>query len=133
MAQAEIAFGDFWFALARLCGAQISPGAEKCSCWGWILAVDLNHPVHENARRHDGFRIEFAKFYEVPRLHDGEICCHRHYRIKVPSCSPVGEIAPAVGAPSLDERHIGPQCPFHDVSTAIEIARFLAFGEFGAS
>ena len=92
----------------------------------------MNHAIDENTGCHDHFRIEFAQFDEMARLHDGQIGCHRHYWIEVPARAPIGKIAPAVSMPSLNQSDIGVQGALHNINSAIEFTRLLASGELGS-
>src|SRR5215471_3226360 len=97
-----------------------------------VGAVDLNDAVHEDARCHDGFRNKLAELNEVARLHDGELGRHRHHRIEVPSRAAIGEIAPAISLPRLDERNVGMKRALHQIRAAAEFARLFALAELRA-
>src|SRR6266550_227024 len=97
----------------------------SCLCRRRIGALHLDHAVHEDAWRHHAFRIELAQFYHMAHLRDGELGGHRHHRVEIAPRASIGEIAPAVGAPRLDQGDIGMQRAFHDIGPPVELAGLL--------
>src|SRR5579862_5367369 len=92
----------------------------------------VQHAVDVNSRRGDFFRIERAKFDDVLSLHDGQLGGCRHHRIEIARGRLVGEVAPAVSLPGLDQRHVAVQRFFQQIFAAANFPLFLAFGELGA-
>src|SRR5579862_4492355 len=92
----------------------------------------VQHAVDVNPRRRNFFRIERAEFDDVLSLHDRQLRGRRHHRIEIARGRPVGEVAPAVGFPRLDQRHVAGQRVFQNVFAAANLPLFLAFGELGA-
>ena len=80
----------------------------------------------------DFFRIERAELDDVLRLHDGQFRRRRHDRIEIARRRAVGQIAPAVRLPGLDQRDVAGQRFFEQIFAAADFALFLAGGELGA-
>ncbi len=56
----------------------------------------------------------------------------RHDRIEIPAGRPIGQIAPAVRFPGLDQRHVAAERFLEQIFAAGDLALLLAGGELGA-
>src|ERR1700746_3084699 len=99
---------------------------------GGLAIGHVQHALDVDAWRRDLLRIERAKIENVLRLRDRQLGRHRHHRIEVTRRGAVGQIAPAIGLPSLDQRHVAGKRLFQKISAAGNLALLLAGGELGA-
>ncbi|ABA51189.1 hypothetical protein BURPS1710b_A1553 [Burkholderia pseudomallei 1710b] len=88
--------------------------------------------LHEDAGRHDVFRIQRAERHDLRHLHDRRLRGHRHHRPEIARGLPIDEVAPAVAPVRLHEREIRMDRRLEHVVLAVDHARFLAFGELRA-
>src|ERR1700691_3837763 len=80
---------------------------------------------HEHARCMHHIRIKFSQFYQMFDFGDCDLCRGCHHGIEIARGLAINEVAPSVTLPGLDEGEIGFQRALHDVSTAVELARFF--------
>src|SRR5580700_11302970 len=92
----------------------------------------MQHAVDENSRRRDFLRIERAELDDVLALHDGQLRRRRHHRVEIARRRLVGEIAPAVRFPGLDQRDVAVERFLENIFAAVNLALFLAGGKLGA-
>ena len=77
--------------------------------------------------------IQFSRLDQVFDFGDSDPgrCCH--HGIEIARGFAIDEVTPLVALPSLDESEVGFQRALHDVSAALELARFFAFGDDGSN
>ena len=73
--------------------------------------------------------IDRADLDQLLDFGDADLAGHRAGRVEVARGLAEHEVAGCVGLPRLDQRHVGLQRGFHHVVLAVELARFLAFGD----
>ena len=96
----------------------------------WVLSErHVQHAIDEDARRHDHLRGERAECRDVACHGDGQCRRHRHHRIEVPRAVAIGEVAPAIGAPSLDQCDVAWQRVFQQAQPAADLARLASLRE----
>src|SRR5215469_3718917 len=93
----------------------------------------MDDAVDINSRCYDRFRRQLAEFGDVLRLYDGELARRRDDRIEVPPGVAIDAIAPAVGAPGFDWRHIPDDRLLQDAFPPVDDSRLLALGEQSAA
>ena len=75
------------------------------------------------------FGVERAKLHHLAHLRHREARRRRHHRIEVPRRLAIDEIAPAVAALGLEERHVGLDRRLEHVQLAVDGAALLALAE----
>src|SRR5204862_7823470 len=88
-----------------------------------LLARRDDHPVHEDSRRVDAFRIELARLDELLDLRDGHPAGGRRHRVEVPGSLPVDAVAQAVALPRGHEREVADDSALEDVLASVESLR----------
>src|SRR5262249_61924700 len=66
----------------------------------------VQHAIDVDARRRNLLRIERAEIDNVLRLRDRQLRRCRHYRIEIARGGSIGQIAPAISFPSLDQGNV---------------------------
>src|ERR1700676_4662214 len=89
----------------------------------------LKNSFHKYARRMHQVGIQFARFDQVLNFGDRDLGRGRHHRIKIARGFAIDEVTPSVALPGLDEGKVGFQRALHDISAAIELARFFALSD----
>src|SRR6266851_1626439 len=89
----------------------------------------FNDTIDENSRRDDFLGREIAQRHAMLRLRDRHPRGHRHDGIEVPPAAAIGEVAPTIRPPGLDQRYVGMQGPLQKIGAAIELADLLALRE----
>src|SRR6266403_800376 len=92
----------------------------------------LENGVHKNSRCVNLIGVKPAKLDEFFDFGDNVVGGSRHHRIEVARGLSIDEVAPAVTFPCLDEREIAAQPALENILAAVELARFLTFGDHGA-
>src|SRR5580658_247627 len=89
----------------------------------------LKNRVDENAGGMNLIRGKIARLDELFDFGDDVIGGSGHHRIKVAGGFAVDEIAHAIALRGFDESKVAAEGAFQDVMAALELARFLSFGD----
>lgn len=85
--------------------------------------------VHVATRQAHRVGIEDAGLDNLLNLDDGDLAGHRDCRVEVARGAAKDQVAQIISLPRLDERNIGHERTPHQIDAAVELARFLAFGD----
>ena len=86
-------------------------------------------PLHVDARRVDGVRVDLARRHHLLHLRDGDPRGRRHHRVEVAGGLAVDEVPPGVGLPGVDEREVRAERQLEQVLAPVDDARLLALGD----
>src|SRR5690606_2123073 len=103
---------------------------EACRTGGG--AWHFHNVLDEQARCNDRFRGDLAQLNDFVNRRNGALGGRGHDRTKVASGFAVRKVAPAVARFGLDQRKVGKDRVFEHVVAPVDLANFLAFGQFGA-
>ena len=88
-----------------------------------------DHPVHEDARRHDDLGVQLAGLDDLAHLGDRDGRGRGHHRPEVPGGLAVDEVAHPVRAVGADQRDVAVDRVLEDVGATVDLAGLLALGQ----
>ena len=121
---------------APACSVALPVPAGVCQGHGplfdpFLTGGDNHHPLDEDARGVDVFRVQFARFHEFLHLGDGDPARHGAERVEVHGGGVEDEVAVAVALPGVDQAVVGCQRFLQDVVNPVESPHFLGCGGDG--
>src|SRR5690606_24468994 len=113
------------------CHAVLFSGAQGAFFDAFFEAA-ADQPVDVDAGGVNLRRVEFTGFDDLLDLDHGDAPGGGDHRVEVLRGVAVDHIAEVVGLPALDDGEVAGDGRLEDVVTAVDLARFLAFGDRGA-
>src|SRR5690348_3236265 len=93
----------------------------------FLVGHALDDSLHEYSWRVNAVWLELSGLDEMLHFGDGVLRRRRHHRVEVARGLSIRQVALAIALPRLDQREVGMQRSFEDVSAAVDDAAFLPF------
>lgn len=88
--------------------------------------------MHEQPRRNNSFRIQFAQGHHIVHAGNCDPGRARHDRSEIARGHSIGQVAPAVCALGFDQGIVGEYRIFQHVLTSVDVPSLLALCELGS-